>query len=23
MFGWNMQEIKRCQQHIFKVLLKR
>jgi hypothetical protein len=22
-FGWNMQEIKRCQQHILKVLLKR
>ncbi len=23
MFGWNMQVIKRCQQHIFRVLPKR
>ena len=23
MFGWNMQAIKRCQQHIFWVLPKR
>ena len=22
MFGWNMQVIKRCQQHIFRVLPK-